>query len=43
MPGAVGPTVEVTHTFETPGLYKIWVQVNRGDTVVTTPFVVEVI
>jgi len=40
--GAVGPQIGFTHTFATPGLYKVWGQFNRGGTVITVPFVVEV-
>jgi Cu+-exporting ATPase len=40
--GTVGPTIAFTHTFATPGLYKIWGQFQRGGTVITVPFVVQV-
>jgi hypothetical protein len=40
--GAVGPQIGFTHTFATPGLYKVWGQFNRGGTVITVPFVVAV-
>jgi Cu+-exporting ATPase len=40
--GTVGPDIAFTHTFATPGLYKVWGQFQRGGTVITVPFVVEV-
>ncbi|MGI8651101.1 MAG: copper-translocating P-type ATPase, partial [Rubrobacter sp.] len=39
---AFGPGVHVYHTFESPGPYKLWVQFERDDRVVTAPFIVEV-
>jgi hypothetical protein len=47
-PGAVipsigyGPTVAFTHTFPTPGLYKIWVEINYRDNVSDIPWVLNV-
>lgn len=38
----VGSTLQVTHTFASPGLYKIWVEVNRSGEVVALPIIVEV-
>ena len=38
----VGPAIAFTHTFDAPGLYKVWGQFNRGGTVITVPFVIEV-
>ncbi len=40
--GPFGPNLGFTASFAGPGLYKIWVQVNRGGQVFTAPFVVEV-
>jgi len=40
--GTFGPEVSFTHTFERPGLYKVWAQFNREGQVVTVPFVIEV-
>ncbi len=37
-----GPDLGFTQTFEEPGLYKIWVQVQRGGQIVTAPFTIEV-
>ena len=39
---SVGPAIAFTHTFDAPGLYKVWGQFNRNGTVITVPFVVEV-
>jgi Cu+-exporting ATPase len=41
-PAQFGPDVSFAHTFPASGLYKMWVQVARGDSVVTIPWVVEV-
>jgi len=47
-PGAVipgvgyGPSVAFTHTFPTPGLYKIWVELEYRDQVSTIPWVINV-
>jgi Cu+-exporting ATPase len=41
-PSSFGPDLVVEHTFEKPGIYKVWVQVNDGGKVITVPFVVEV-
>jgi hypothetical protein len=47
-PGAVipgigyGPTVAFTHTFPTPGLYKIWVELQYRDQVSDIPWVINV-
>ncbi len=41
-PAAFGPKISFHHTFPRPGLYKIWGQFNRGGTIITVPFVVEV-
>jgi len=40
--GTFGPEVSFTHTFERPGLYKVWAQFNREGQVMTVPFVIEV-
>ena len=37
-----GPEIGFHHTFETPGLYKVWAQFNHHGNVITVPFVVEV-
>jgi hypothetical protein len=37
-----GPEIGFHHTFETPGLYKVWAQFNHHGSVITVPFVVEV-
>ncbi len=37
-----GPQVSFAHTFDRPGLYKIWGQFNDRGNVITVPFVVEV-
>lgn len=42
IPEAFGPGVHADHTFEGPGLYKLWAQFERDGRVITAPFVVEV-
>lgn len=42
VPESFGPGVHADHTFEQPGLYKLWAQFERDGKVLTTPFVVEV-
>jgi len=42
VPEAFGPGVRASHTFERPGLYKLWAQFGRDGRVITAPFVVEV-
>lgn len=42
VPAAFGPEVQVEHTFPTPGRYKVWVQINHNDQVMTAPFTVAV-
>lgn len=42
VPESFGPGVHADHTFEQPGLYKLWAQFERDGKVPTTPFVVEV-
>ena len=37
-----GPEIGFHHTFEAPGLYKVWAQFNHHGNVTTVPFVVEV-
>jgi Cu+-exporting ATPase len=37
-----GPEIGFHHTFETPGLYKVWAQFNHHGDVTTVPFVLEV-
>ena len=37
-----GPGIGFHHTFEAPGLYKVWAQFNHHGNVSTVPFVVEV-
>jgi hypothetical protein len=37
-----GPEVAFTHTFEHPGLYKLWLEVRHGREVIVTDFVVRV-
>ena len=37
-----GPEIGFHHTFEAPGLYKVWAQFNHHGNVSTVPFVVEV-
>jgi hypothetical protein len=37
-----GPDLGLTQTFDEPGLYKVWVQVQRGGQVITAPFTIEV-
>jgi hypothetical protein len=37
-----GPNLGFAQTFEEPGLYKLWVQVERGGQVYTAPFTIEV-
>lgn len=37
-----GPEIGFHHTFEMPGLYKVWAQFNHHGSVITVPFVVEV-
>jgi hypothetical protein len=39
---AYGPDVSFTYTFATPGQYRIWLQAERGYTVLTIPDVVNV-
>jgi P-type Cu+ transporter len=39
---AFGPEIGFHHTFEAPGLYKVWAQFNHHGNVTTVPFVVEV-
>jgi hypothetical protein len=39
---STGPTVEFDAVFPRPGRYKMWVQFQRDDEVVTAPFVVDV-
>src|SRR5262249_26355768 len=47
-PGAVipsirfGPSAAFTHTCPTPGLYKIWVEINYRDQVSDVPWVINV-
>ncbi|HYP41360.1 MAG TPA: HAD-IC family P-type ATPase, partial [Chloroflexia bacterium] len=40
-PARFGPNVAFTHTFEEPGLYKVWVQFSQAGRVMTVPWVVE--
>ena len=40
--GPFGPRIGFTHTFSSPGLYKVWIEVRRAGQVYTVPFVVEV-
>ena len=42
VPEAFGPGVHTDHTFEEPGIYKLWAQFERDGRVITAPFVVEV-
>ena len=42
VPEAFGPGVRADHTFESPGVYKLWAQFEREGRVLTAPFVVEV-
>ncbi|HEX5848215.1 MAG TPA: heavy metal translocating P-type ATPase [Rubrobacter sp.] len=42
VPSSFGPSVRADHTFEDPGLYKIWAQFERDGRVLTVPFLVEV-
>ncbi len=42
VPEAFGPEVHTDHTFEHPGLYKLWAQFSHDGRVITAPFVVEV-
>ncbi|MBA3472722.1 MAG: hypothetical protein H0T57_05745 [Rubrobacter sp.] len=37
-----GPEISFHHTFEKPGLYKVWAQFNHHGDVTTVPFVVEI-
>jgi len=37
-----GPRIAFTHTFQEPGLYKIWAQLDHHGDIATVPFVVEV-
>jgi P-type Cu+ transporter len=37
-----GPRIAFTHTFQEPGLYKIWAQFDYHGDIATVPFVVEV-
>ena len=37
-----GPEISFHHTFEKPGLYKVWAQFNHHGDVTTVPFVVQV-
>jgi len=39
---AMGPDVKFNVTFPRPGLFKLWVQFQRGGRVITAPFVVRV-
>jgi Cu+-exporting ATPase len=39
---AYGPEIGFHHTFETPGLYKVWAQFNHHGRVVAVPFVLDV-
>ncbi|MEO8287089.1 MAG: heavy metal translocating P-type ATPase [Chloroflexota bacterium] len=41
-PAKFGPSVAFSHTFEKPGLYKVWVQFARAGHVTTVPWVVQV-
>jgi hypothetical protein len=38
-----GPKIGFAHTFEEPGLYKVWAEFNHHGDVVAVPFVVEVV
>jgi hypothetical protein len=38
----IGPEVAFAPTFGTPGVYKMWVQFQRGGVVITAPFAVDV-
>jgi hypothetical protein len=38
-----GPDLGFTQIFEEPGLYRIWIQVERGGQEITAPFTIEVI
>ncbi len=38
-----GPEIGFHHTFEKPGLYKVWAQFNHHGSVTTVPFVVQVV
>ncbi|HEX9988269.1 MAG TPA: heavy metal translocating P-type ATPase [Chloroflexia bacterium] len=40
-PAHFGPNVAFTHTFDKPGLYKVWVQFSQAGRVMTVPWVVE--
>ena len=42
VPETFGPGVHTEHTFEGPGLHKLWAQFERDGRVITAPFVVEV-
>ena len=42
VPEAFGPGVHTDHTFEHPGLYKLWAQFSHDGRVITAPFVVGV-
>ncbi len=42
VPETFGPGVHTDHTFEGPGLHKLWAQFERDGRVITAPFVVEV-
>lgn len=42
VPAAFGPEVVVEHTFPAPGLYRLWIQVNLDDQIITAPFTIEV-
>ncbi|HEU5097479.1 MAG TPA: heavy metal translocating P-type ATPase [Roseiflexaceae bacterium] len=37
-----GPNLGFTETFDKPGLYQIWVQMQRDEQVITVPFTIEV-
>jgi hypothetical protein len=39
---AYGPDITFTYTFTLPGRYRIWVQAERGYTVLTVPATIEV-
>jgi Cu+-exporting ATPase len=41
-PANFGPNLAFSHTFEKPGLYKVWVQFARAGHVTTVPWIVEV-
>jgi hypothetical protein len=40
-PARFGPNLTFTHTFNNPGLYKVWVQFSHAGRVMTVPWVVE--